>query len=246
MPLEKSLQRIRSHLVGKYGENLAGALVLGSANTGHYVEGVSDINGMVFVDGMEMDFNGEAQDLMHELQDVKFQTQYVNSLEGIGSYVRRRNSFATWIVMVGEGSSVTLHSAPEFEDLRDDLRRRPLTDDDIREHLKKKREFELYGYFKREGRPGQKYGDRPYRETQNLLFYVRRGLQIMNFLKTRHLVFDFDRCLATTHLSGEDQARARELYTAYADRRALDKREALSCYMLAEQLTDRILAGGVK
>ncbi|MDD5193809.1 MAG: hypothetical protein PHF67_04470 [Candidatus Nanoarchaeia archaeon] len=244
MALNESFDRIRRHLQQRYRDNLAGALVLGSSNTGHYAEGVSDINGMVFVtDGKDLDFDDEAQELMAGLQEVRFQTQYVNSLQGIQDYIRRRHSFATWVVIAGEEGSNTLHTTPEFERIRVDLRQNPLTDTEVRKHLEKKRRYELEGYFLKEGRPGQKYGDRPYRETQNLLFYVRRGLQILNFFRTGELVFDFDRCLENSELSAGEGAKARALYQAYADRRVLDGNETRDYYDFAERLTNKILAG---
>lgn len=47
--LENSLRNIKNFILRRYKDNLAALIVFGSANTGHFREGESDIDTMIFL-----------------------------------------------------------------------------------------------------------------------------------------------------------------------------------------------------
>ncbi len=58
MMLEKSFKKIKSFIFDRYRNNLASILVFGTANTGGFREGKSDIDTMIFLkkqNGLDLD-----------------------------------------------------------------------------------------------------------------------------------------------------------------------------------------------
>ena len=241
MGLDKSLNIIKNTIKEKYEDNLAGILVLGSANTGHYVEGVSDINTMIFVKQQnKLDFQKEIKDLTTKLKTQKFQSQYFNSLEGIKDYLQKRKSFATYLVMTADDGATKLYTTPEFKSLKKSLRENPFSKEEIKNHVEEKDKFEIgeKRYMREESE--EQFRERPYRATQNFLFHLRRKAQIINYLKTEKLIFDFSKCLENADLPSNDKAKLYELYDLYEKREKLSSDQIDFYFDLANKLTAKI------
>ncbi|GBE19689.1 MAG TPA: hypothetical protein ENG87_01455 [Candidatus Pacearchaeota archaeon] len=239
MALENSLKEIKEFILNKYKSNLAGLLVLGSANTGNFKEGESDINTMIFVkEQNNLNYEEELNNLTRELSKYRFQSQYFHSLDSIKEYIQKRKSFSTYLVITSEDGSKTLYSTPEFEKIRQLFKENPLTKTELVEHINEKDKFELDGYMS--GESEEKYKDRAYRTTQNLLFHLRRKAQVINYLKTGNLIFDFDKCLSNIDLTSVERKELEGLYRMYEDRTSLSKEQTAEYFGIAKELTNKI------
>ncbi len=239
MNLENSLNKIKEYLLDKYKDNLAGALVLGSANTKHYLEGESDINTMVFVkEKGDLDFKDEIEKLTKELKDYKFQSQYFHSVDSIKEYLQKRKSFASYLVITADDGSIVLYDTPEFKEMKKWLRENPFSNEEIKEHVLEKDEFEIRGYMKEKSE--EQFRGRNYRQTQNLLFHLRRKVQIMNYIDTKKLIFDLSDCLDNILLPLENKLGIYKLYEKYRKREILTKEQIQDYFNLAKELTNKI------
>ncbi|MEK6952018.1 MAG: nucleotidyltransferase domain-containing protein [Nanoarchaeota archaeon] len=232
MALEESLTRIKEFLLDKYRDNLAGILLFGTANTGEFREGKSDIDTMIFVKEQRgLSIDDEIKFLVDALKSERFATQYFHTLEGIVEYIRKRSSFSTYITIVGEDSARTLYSTPEFESTRQRLKENLPSREDLKKYVKKKDEFELDGYFRNiEG----------FKLTKALFAHVRRKLQIMNYFNTGDLTFDYNKCANNLGLSITEREAIDSLYEDYSERKPLISEEVSRYYQLAKQFTERI------
>lgn len=232
MTLEKSLTQIREFLLNRYRDNLAGILVFGTANTGEFKDGKSDIDTMIFLKEQRgLNIVDEIKSLIDALKSERFATQYFHTLEGIVQYIKERSSFSTYITIVGENSSRTLYSTPEFEETRQRLRKHPPPKEDLKRYVKKKDEFELDGYFRDiEG----------FKLTKALFAHIRRKLQIMNYFKTGRLTFDYNKYVDNLDLSASEREGINSLYEDYSERKPLTTKEIDRYNQLAKQFTERI------
>ncbi len=230
MSLENHFLKIRTFILDRYKDNLAGLLVFGSANTGHFIDERSDIDTMIFLkEQNNLDLDEERTFLLDKLKSEHFANQYFYTLESIKKYINRRKSFSTYITIVGEGGSRVLYSTSEFEETKKQLRENPPTKEEIKEFLKQKDEFELEGYFRdRQG----------FDLTKALMAHIRRKLQIINYFKTGDLIFDYKVCLSNSRL--DETEKLKSLYDTYVHAKDLSKEEAEDYYGLARELTDKI------
>ena len=232
MALEKSLKRIREFLLDRYKDNLAGILLFGTANTGEFREGKSDIDTMIFVKEQRgLNIDDEIKFLVDALKSERFATQYFHTLKGIVQYIKERSSFSTYITIVGEDSSRTLYSTPEFEETRQGLKENPPSKEDIKRYVKKKDEFELDGYFRDIG---------GFELTKSLFAHIRKKLQIMNYFKTGELTFDYNQCADNLGLSANEREGIDSLYEDFSKRNPLKIEEVNRYQQLAKQFTERI------
>ncbi len=232
MTLEKSLGNIEKFLLDRYKDNLAGILLFGSAATGEFKEGESDIDTMIFVkDQRGLNIDEEIKFLIDKLKSERFATQYFHSLEGIIKYLRERNSFSTYLTIVSEDGSKTLYSTHEFEKTRQILRENPPSKEDLKKYVKEKDNFELDGYFR---------GIKDFQLTKALFAHIRRKLQIINYFKTGELVFDYIKCTNNSGLSKTEEG-LNLLYEEYSNRKSLTLEESNKYYQLARHLTDIIV-----
>ena len=69
MSLENSLIKIKYFILKRYKDNLVALLMYGSANTGHYKKGESDIDFIIILKEIEgLDINKETRFLINELK----------------------------------------------------------------------------------------------------------------------------------------------------------------------------------
>lgn len=232
MSLEDNIQAIKGFLLDRYGNNLAGIIIFGSTNTGHFREGESDIDHMIFLKKLgKININEEIKFLLDSLKQYNFATQYFNTLEGIKDYIKKRKSFSTYMTIVSEDGSRVIYTTPEFERTREYLRKHPLTKKEIQEQIKEKDNFELNGYFEKIN---------GYILTKALMAHLRRKLQVVNYFKTGELIFDYERCLDNSDIDKEEKESLEKLYHHYQKRETLTLKEIEHYEDLARQFTERI------
>lgn len=233
MSLKTSFQKIKSFILKRYGNNLAAILVFGSANTGHFRKGKSDIDTMIFLKKLkELNLDKETKFLINELKSENFRTQYFRTLNSIKKYVRERISWSTRITILSKDGSRVLYSTPEFEELKKWLIDTFPSKYNIRKYVQKKDKVELYGYFKK---------IRDFDLTKALFSHLRRKLQIITYFQTGKIIFDYNKCLNNTKLLDEEKEKLKILYEVYKKRKKLSKKQINKFYLLAKQLTNRIL-----
>lgn len=231
MSLEKDINEIRKFLLKRYKNNLAGILIFGTANTGYFVEGKSDIDHMIFLKKQNgLNLKKESEYLFETLRKYHFSTQYFNTLKGIKEYIKKRKSFSTYITIVSDDGSRVIYSTPEFEKTKEWLLKHPFKKQEIKNLVREKDKFELEGYFK---------DIKDYELTKGLMSHIRRKLQIMNYLKTGKLIFDYNKCIY--NINPDNKQELDELYQKYKQREKLSKGEIDYYYKLAKELTKKIL-----
>ncbi len=238
MPLEKNIQKIKDFLLEKYGTNLAAILIFGSANTGHFIEGKSDIDHMIFLKKLDnLDLVKESKFLFDNLKPYHFATQYLFTLEGIISHMTRngRKGWSVYITIVGRDGSRVIYSTPEFESLKEKLKENPPTIEDLKKYIKEKDEFEFEGYFKE---------IESFNLTKSLMAHLRRKLQIINYLQTNKLIFDYEKCLKNIDVNRKEKEKLERLYNIYAERKSLAKKDIDYYKNLAGEFTDKIMKCG--
>lgn len=232
MSLEKSLEEIKKYLLERYKDNLAGILVFGTANTGEFVEGKSDIDTMIFLKRQEdLDLDNESLFLINALKSEHFATQYFHTLDGIVQGIKERASFSTYITILSDEGSRLLYSTLEFEETKKNLRENPPSREDLKRYVERKDEFELEGYFKE--RTG-------FNLTKALFAHLRRKLQIMSYFRTGELTFDYNKCMVNLDLLSTERKGIDSLYKDYSNRKLLTKEKINKYFGLAKQLTERI------
>lgn len=233
MTLKKSLTKIKEFLLNRYRDNLAGVLLFGTANTGEFREGKSDIDTMIFVKKQDrLNIDNEIKFLLDALKSERFATQYFNTLKGIVDYIKNRNSFSTYITILGEGGSRILYSTPEFEKTKERLRKNPPSQENLKKYIKEKDKFELEGYFK---------DIKGFKLTKALFAHLRRKLQIMNYFRTWELVFDYQKCMGNLDLPSNQREELNSLYQDYSNRKSLTKPKVEKYYNLSKQFTNKIV-----
>lgn len=231
---EKTLEKIRNFLLERYKDNLAGVLIFGSANTGHFKHGESDIDTIIFLkEKKDLDFKQEINYLLEALKSERFATQYFFSLDSVKEYIKNRTSFSTYITIVSKDGSKILYSTPEFEKTKKYLLENPTSKSSIKEYIKEKDKFELEGYFKEL---------KGFNLTKSLFNHLRRKLQILNYFKTKNLIFDYEKCINNLDLSKKVKNKLDILYEYYKNREELSEKEIIIYYSLALKLTGMINA----
>src|SRR3989338_3085112 len=210
MDLEKSINNIREFILHRYKDNLAALLVFGSANTGHFKEGKSDIDTMIFLkEWKALKREQERKLLLEKLRKYSFNTQYFHTLESIKEYIQNRTSFSTYIVIVSQDGSRILYSTPEFEKTKKFLIENPPTKESIKGYVREKDKFELDGYIKNET---------DFKRARSFFAHFRRKLQIINYFETEELIFDYNACLANISLPKKEKTELNKLYEIYEKR----------------------------
>ena len=153
-------------------------------------------------------------------------------MDGIKRYISEKISWSTRITILAEDGSTTLYSTPYFEELKKYILETFPSKNDIKEYAQKKDKFELDGYFKELKR---------FSMTKALFSHIRRKLQILNYFKTKKLIFDYRKCLSNLEISDIKRRRLEELHNLYSNREELFEEEVGNYYNLAKELTNEIL-----
>lgn len=233
MKLEDNIKTIKDFLLDRYRDNLAAILIFGSVNTGHFKDGKSDIDHMIFLKKLNgLNIENELKILYNKLKKYNFASQYFNDLDGIKNYIHKRKSFSTYITIVSKDGSKTVYTTPEFEKTRGYLKKHPMTKKEIREFIQEKDKFELEGYFRQ---------IKGYDLTKALTSHLRRKLQILNYFKTRKLIFDNHTCLTNINLNKKEMEKLEKLYETYKKRQKLSNKEFDYYRDLAREFTEKII-----
>jgi len=215
MALKKSLGKVKNFIKKRYKGNLAGLLIFGSANTGHFVEGKSDIDAIILLKNKEgVNFEEEIILLSDSLKSENFTTQYFHTLQSIKDYILEGKSWGTFITIVSDDGCLVLCSSSEFEGLREWFVENPLDKDDCIKYLCGKNKSDVNGYFKKA---------KGYELTKSLMAHIRKQLQMLNFLKNGGLVYNYEDCLDNSELGSGDKDRLMVLYDKYSDREGLGR-----------------------
>ena len=235
MVLEDTLKKIRSFILGRYKGNLVAILVFGTANTGEFREGKSDVDTMIFLKKQSsLNFEANVRFLLKALKEENFATQYFNTLGGIRNYIQERGSWSAYITIISKDGSRVLYLTPEFEATKRWLEEHPIPKQSLRTYLEGKDRFELDGYFRER---------RGFDLTKALVGHIRRKLQIMHYFLTGDLIFDYSSCLIKAELTEDEREKLESLYESYQKRRTLTEKEVGYYDRLARQLTGRISWG---
>ena len=90
-------------------------------------------------------------------------------------FLKKRNSWSTYITIVSDESSRILYSTPEFEVTRNWLKKHPPSKKGLKEYIKRKDNIELEGYLRKA---------KDFILTKALVSHLRRKLQIINYYET--------------------------------------------------------------
>jgi len=232
MAPKKQLAKIKRTLMKRYGKNLAGILIFGSANTGKFYQGKSDIDTIILLKNKEgLNFEEEIILLSDKLKKINFVTQYFHTLRSIKDQILKRKSWGAFIVIASREGGLVLYSTPEFQRLKQWFRKHPLKKKDCLKYLQEKNKTDVNGYFKK--RKG-------YELTKSVMCHIRKQLQILNFLKNGLLIYDYKECLDYLNLDEKDNQKLLILYNKYKDRVSLKKSEVNTYYSYFRKLNSMI------
>lgn len=233
MSLKNSLQRIKNFLLERYGDNLAGILIFGSANTGEFVEGKSDIDNMIFLKEQKgTNLQDEMKFLIDKLKSENFATQYFHTIEGIKDYLKKRSSWSTYATIITDEGSKTLYTTPEFEETRRWLKENPPSDKGLRKYIQRKDGVELEGYFK---------DIRDFRLMKAIFAHLRRKLQMINYFENQEVEFNYEKCLNQIDIDTSSEKKLIRLKEIYKKRDVLSDEEVEDYSQLAREFTKRII-----
>ncbi len=228
MSLKNSLKKIKNLLVKKYNNNLAAVLLFGSANTGHYRKGKSDIDLIIlFKDKNKLNLEKEKKSLFKELNKENAKILHFKTIKNYEAHIYRKGSFSSWITVIN--GSKKLYSTKEFQKFRKRLISKPIPRKKLINYLKKKDKFDFGGYLK---------GDRSFGTTKSFFSHIKRKLQILNYIENKKTVFDYKKCLGNLNL--KDKTKLKRLYESYTKRKGLSKKELKNYYQIALNLTKKI------
>jgi len=233
MSLNNSLKRIKQFVLERYGNNLAAILIFGSANTGHFVEGKSDIDTIILLKRKcKLNFKNEIRYLFEidELQSEKLKILHFKTIKNYEKHIYNEGSWSSWVTVI-EGSK-KIYSTSYFEKFKERLIKKPISRKKLFEYLKQKDKFELKGYFKKTG---------GFDLTKALMSHLRRKLQIMNYFKTGKIIFDYNACLRNVDLDKSEKVKLTRLYKLYKKRKKLSNEEIKHYKKIAEEFTKRII-----
>ncbi len=231
MNLKKSLIEIKKFLKNKYKENLAAILVFGSANTGEWKEGKSDIDLIIlFRDNSKLKLIKEKNRLFKELPKFSTSAIHFRTIKNYEKHIYKEGSWSSWITAIN--GSKKLYSTKEFEKFRNHLIKNPISKKKLINYVKGKDHFELKGYFKK-----IKFFDL----TKALFSHLRRKIQIMNYYKIKQIIFDYNQCLENLNFERSRKIKLKKLYKLYKRRANMPKTEIVYYKNLSKELTKEIL-----
>ena len=231
MSLENSLENIKRFLKKRYKDNLAAIVVFGSANTGHYKDGESDIDLILLLKSKKrLNMEEERESLFEDFEKENAKIIHFKTLSNYEKHIYKKGSWSSWITII-DGSK-KIYSTPEFQKFRKRLIFKPIPKKKLIEYLKTKDRFELEGYLKKE---------KGFVLTKGLFSHIRRKLQIINYFENQDIIFDYERCLDNINLVNDKKRKLEKLYSYYNKRKSLPKNGIKNYYKTAKDLTKRIL-----
>lgn len=232
MNLEKNIQEIKDFFLKRYKSNLAAILIFGSANTGHFVEGKSDIDTIVLLKRQnKLDLGKELENLFETFEEIKLRILHFKTLGSYKKHIYDKGSWASWITVIDGSRKV--YSTREFQKFRKHLISKPIPKKKLKEYIKEKDKFELSGYFKK-----IKESDL----TKGLFSHLRRKLQIINYYENKKIEFAYKKCLKNIKINKEEREKLQKLYKSYEKKEKLPKKEINYYTKLAKKFTGKIVS----
>ncbi len=230
MSLKKDTSTIKRFLLDRYKNNLAAILIFGSANTGHFVKGKSDIDIIILLKKKDkLNFEKEKEDLFKKTRPFNWSIVHFKTLKEYGEHIYKEASWSSWITVIL--GSEKIYSTKEFLKFKNELIKRPISKKKLKEYLDDKDDVEIKGYFKRLN---------GYDLTKSLMSHLRRKLQIITYFKTQKLIFGYEKCLEKNKLTELEKGCLEKLWNFYIKRKRLTKEQVKYYTNLAEELTKTI------
>lgn len=230
MSLENNIRKVKEFFLKRYKNNLATILIFGSANTGHFVEGKSDIDTIVLLKKQnKLDLEKELESLFDIFEKIKLRILHFKTLNNYRKHIYDKGSWASWITVTNGSRKV--YSTKEFHEFRKHLISNPIPKKKLKEYIKEKDKFELEGYFKK-----IKGSDL----TKGFFSHLRRKLQIINYYENKKIKFDYKKCLREINIDKEKRNKLERLYKLYEKKEKLSKKEINYYRNLADEFTKRI------
>jgi len=168
-------KKIKEFILNRYKNNIVAILVFGSANTGEYKIGKSDIDTIIILKGnTDLDLKQERKLLIKELKSVNLSIQNFVTVKDIKKYVKERNSWGIQTAILSEGGSKIIYSNEEFIKLKNWFKINFSSKEKIKDYFRKKDEFELYGYFK---------NLECFELIKNIFAHIRKKIQAINYFE---------------------------------------------------------------
>jgi predicted nucleotidyltransferase len=228
MDIEKEITEL---CIKRFGDNLAGVVVFGSYLSGPYVQGISDIDCLVYLKLREgMNLENEGNILTTLGKSINLSIQNLETVEGSYERIYSEGSWSTWITLVC-GSRI-IYQTEQFSDFILRLRNRNLMKERIIEYIKHKDSFELSIYLHRLT---------DWNLTKALYSHIRRKLQILSFEVTKQPVFDYRNCLTNIKTDDETKHLLLNLASYYEQRRPMTREEAEPYFDISAELTKKII-----
>lgn len=224
MTLRNDLRNIKKILLERYKNNLAAILVFGSANTGQFIDGESDIDTIILLKNPgDLDLEREKKFLSKKAELINWSIIHFRTLKDYKNHIYNEGSWSSWITTIN--GSKRIYSTSEFEKFRRELIKNPVPRKKLFKYLKNKDRFELTKMKRLGG----------WNSTKWAFSHIRRKLQILNYFKTEKLIFDYDACVY--NLNPDDKQELNQLCQKYKQREKLSKKEINYYYNLARELT---------
>jgi hypothetical protein len=223
-------QEITELCLRQFGANLAGIALFGSYNSGPYVEGVSDIDVIIYLQRRAgMILEQERVFLVESSKNIKLAVHHLETLDVGFDRIYREGSWASWITLVC-GSNL-IYTTPAFVEFINKLHAKDISPENLIEYIKRKDAFELHGYLKRV------YN---WDLTKSMYSHIRRKLQILSYKKTRQPVFDYLACLRNVELDTKTKNLLENLEKYYEKRMPLTSEEAQPYFEISAMLSRMI------
>lgn len=227
MNLQHFLKEIKKILLQNYKKDLAAILVFGSANTGEWKEGKSDIDLIIlFRDDCKLNLLQEKNKIFGELKRFNPSIVHFTKLKEAKKHIYQEGSWSSWITAIS--GSRKLYSTPESEKIRKYFIMHPPLKKKLLRYVKQKDKFELDGYLKK---------SMGFAKTKGIFSHIRRKLQILNYYQNKKIEFDYNKCLSKIYFEKNLKEELKILYQYYKNKRALNKVDYTKYYSIAKNLT---------
>ncbi|MAH03872.1 hypothetical protein CMI39_03760 [Candidatus Pacearchaeota archaeon] len=213
MSLKKSLEKINKFLKEKYKDNLAAILIFGSANTGEFVEGKSDIDIIIILKRKnKLNYKKENIFLHKKFRKENWSIHHFISIKDYEKYIYKKGSWASWITII-DGSK-KIYSTKEFKGFKKRLINKPLLKKSVIKYIKIK-DLRIKNTY-----PKSRKG---FSLTKGMMQNLRLRMQIIVYFKHKKIIFDYKKCFKILKLTEEDKIS--KICEDYCKRRKLTKKE---------------------
>ncbi|MFH1607897.1 MAG: nucleotidyltransferase domain-containing protein [archaeon] len=214
MSLTKKLKGIKKFLKKRYGDNLAAILVFGSANTGQYKEGVSDIDLIILLKRENhLNLKKEFKKIVNELKELKVSLHHLKTIKGHEKYIYQRGSWSSWTETIKESKNI--YSTQEFRKLKTRLIKKPIS-------KQKLIEYSNYKNRRMSNYPGNRKG---FSLTKGVFANLKTRMQTRVYLKHKTIIFDYNKCIKKINLEKEERKMLKRILKKHEQRKIITNKE---------------------